>query len=346
MADQFGMVTHLAGQALRTGWYLGLHEATDRVTNVLGRDLPRYRPAGPVPSTRRLVQDLGKLLLIDAQNVRDGIYPSPEGEDGPLVRQVRRAVAMFADLPEAMRRRKAGEGEEVASLPGASDLPDYFVQNFHYQSGGYLTDKSARLYDVQVETLFLGAANAMRRQALRPLSEAIRGRDQRHLSVLDVACGTGRFIDQVAQTFPVVPVTGVDLSLPYLSEAHRFLAGRRRVELLQANAESLPFADESQDVVTCIFLFHELPAEVRRRVAGEFARVLKPGGRMVFIDSLQLGDRPDFDGLLEAFPAKFHEPYYENYLGDDVEAIFADANLAHTASWNAFLSKVVVCRKP
>jgi len=186
----------------------------------------------------------------------------------------------------------------------------------------------------------------MRRQALRPLSEAIRGRDQRHLSILDVACGTGRFIDQVAQTFPVVPVKGVDLSLPYLSEAHRFLAGRRCVELLQANAESLPFADESQDVVTCIFLFHELPAEVRRRVAGEFARVLKPGGRLVFIDSLQFGDRPDFDGLLEAFPAKFHEPYYENYLGDDVEMIFADANLVSMASWNAFLSKVVVCRKP
>jgi ubiquinone/menaquinone biosynthesis C-methylase UbiE len=51
---------------------------------------------------------------------------------------------------------------------------------------------------------------------------------------------------------------------------------------------------DSQDAVTSLFLFHELPLKVRRIVFRECARVLKPGGRLVLVDSLQRGDRPDY----------------------------------------------------
>jgi ubiquinone/menaquinone biosynthesis C-methylase UbiE len=60
--------------------------------------------------------------------------------------------------------------------------------------------------------------------------------------------------------------------------------------------------------VTSIFVFHELPPKVRRVAFREFARVMKPGGRFVLVDSLQRGDQPDYDGLIELFPQNFHEP--------------------------------------
>ena len=47
-----------------------------------------------------------------------------------------------------------------------SAFPDYYLRNFHYQTGGYLSERSAKLYDQQVEVLFIGSADAMRRQAL------------------------------------------------------------------------------------------------------------------------------------------------------------------------------------
>ena len=55
---------------------------------------------------------------------------------------------------------------------------------------------------------------------------------------------------------------------------------------------------------------------MRRRVTAEIARILKPGGLFVFVDSLQWGDVEAYDGLLEAFPQRFHEPYYLDYLSD------------------------------
>ena len=107
----------------------------------------------------------------------------------------------------------------------------------------------------------------------------------------------------------------------------------------------MPLPDASQDIVTSIFLFHELPPEARRAVAAEFARVLKPGGILVFMDSLQMGDKPGWDGMLEAFPVRFHEPYFRHYAIDDLDALFNSVGLAPCETRSAFLSKLIVRRK-
>ena len=218
------------------------------------------------------------------------------------------------------------------------------MQNFHYQTGGYLTRELAELYDLQVEVLFSGSTNAMRRQCLVPIFEYLRGRDQRRMRFMDAACGTGRFLRFVKQAFPRLEVHGCDLSAAYVAEAADHVRPYE-VAITCANAERLPEADASFDIVASQFLFHEVPPDVRRTITGEFARVLKPGGCLVFMDSLQLGDRQNYDGLLRAFPETFHEPYYDSYLEEDLEALFADLGLRVTMRKPVFLSKLVVCEK-
>jgi ubiquinone/menaquinone biosynthesis C-methylase UbiE len=170
----------------------------------------------------------------------------------------------------------------------------------------------------------------------------MRGRDQRRVTLLDVACGTGRFLRQVRLAYPAMTLKGLDLSRAYLDEAARHLEGLRGAELLEAPAERMPLADASVDIVTSIFLFHELPPDVRRQVTAEFARVLKPGGLLVLMDSLQMGDRPGWDGMLEAFPHRFHEPYYRHYAMDDLDGMFSQAGLAPREQSLPFLSKLMV----
>jgi len=103
--------------------------------------------------------------------------------------------------------------------------------------------------------------------------------------------------------------------------------------------------NNSCDAVTSVFTLHELPPKVRRTVIGEAGRVLKLGGRLVMLDSLQRGDEPDYDGMLERFPQLYHEPYYESYLSEDFPAIARRCGLAHRRDTNAFVSKVMVFDK-
>jgi ubiquinone/menaquinone biosynthesis C-methylase UbiE len=262
-----------------------------------------------------------------------------------LPRHLARVRRMFADLPQAYARRAGRDAGTARTEPSAARVPAYYAQDFHFQTGGYLTEGSAQLYDVQVETLFMGAAGPMRRTALAPIAEYMRGRDQRQARLLDVACGTGRFLRQVRLAWPAMRLVGLDLSRPYLEEARRQLEGLRAAELIEAAAERMPLADASVDIVTSIFLYHELPPDVRREATAKIARVLKPDGLFVFLDSLQMGDRPGWDGLIEAFPHRFHEPYYRHYATDDIEGMFGAAGLEPELTTTPFLSKLMVRRK-
>src|SRR2546423_14415451 len=77
----------------------------------------------------------------------------------------------------------------------------------------------------------------------------------------------------------------------------------------------------------------------------ECARVLKPGGRLVLVDSLQHGDQPDCEGLLELFPQNYHEPYYVGYTNEDFSALATSCGLTHIRDVKAFVSKVMVFDK-
>lgn len=349
MAHTIGMAAHAGAQAVRLGLYLGLNRIVGWRTSALGLEktqAPVETPRGPVPSQADLLRDLVSVLMQDAAAVRDGLYP-PMADEPSLPVQLARIRDMLADLPSTVARRNDRDAStaRASANANADALPDYFVQDFHFQTDGYLSDRSARLYDLQVETLFYGAAGAMRRQGLRPIAAYMHGRDQRGINLLDVACGTGRLLRAIRLAYPAMKLAGLDLSHAYLNEARRHMSGLRSVDFMAANAETIPLPNASQDIVTTVFLFHELPPEIRRRVAAEMARVLKPGGLLVFIDSLQMGDRPAYDGLLEMFPARFHEPYYRHYAIDDLDRVFSDVGLEATEQSTAFLSKMMVRRK-
>jgi ubiquinone/menaquinone biosynthesis C-methylase UbiE len=344
MISPLDRLSFLTRQGLRVAWYMGHYFATQDFRHA-GKEAPQPQPAPPPRSNSfDLFGELAALFRRDLENVASGYYPLPRDHDGSLAEVLSLSRAFFADVPVAAERKSARAGREIYHPELAREFPDYFLQNFHYQTGGYLTEESARLYDTQVEVLFSGTANAMRRQCIVPIAEFLRGRDQRKLRLLDVACGTGRFLRFLKEAFPRLALTGLDLSPPYLEEARRYLAPYSAV-LEIGKAEALPFPASTFDLVTSIYLFHEVPREVRRQIAGEFARVLKPSGRLVFMDSLQLGDRPGFDGLLEAFPRNFHEPYFGDYLRDDLRAVFAAAGLRPVSVETFFLSKRIVCEK-
>jgi len=312
-------LTFNASQALRVSWFFGQKLLAARVSRPV--PLPEPLRGRPMPDKRRILADLWTLIEQDWRNIEAGHYAPPEDGLGSPFEALRRAADFFADLRAVEHRRHGAPDERILSEVPPGTYPSYYLQKFHFQSDGYLSGASAERYDHQVEVLFGGAAAAMRRQALVPLKAALLGRPGARL--LDVGCGTGRFLREVKANYPRLETTGLDLSPYYLAVAQRDLRSWSRVQLVLGAAEAIPFADSQFDAVTCVYLFHELPPGVRRAVVAEIRRVLKPGGMLVFVDSLQPGDEPDYDAMLDYFPVAFHEPYYASYLREDLERMWS-----------------------
>jgi ubiquinone/menaquinone biosynthesis C-methylase UbiE len=329
-----------AAQTARISWFFGQKMLAARVSRPVSA--PEALRGRPVPDRRRILADLQALIEQDWRNIEAGHYAPPTDDLGSPFEAMRRAVDFFADLSTVERRRHgAPEARLVADVP-ADGYPSYYLQTFHFQTDGYLSRASADRYDHQVEVLFGGGAAAMRRQALVPLKAAVGGR--REARLLDVACGTGQFLRQVKANYPRLHVSGLDLSPHYLAVARRALQAWSRVSLVRGAAEAMPFAAAQFDAVTCIYLFHELPPEVRRGVVGEIRRILKPGGTLIFVDSLQTGDEPDYDAMLDYFPVAFHEPYYESYLREDLDRLWSPG-FTLGERFPAYFSKVVSYRR-
>ena len=344
MATALDKLLYDTAQTARVSWFFGQKLLAARLSKPM--PLPDSFKGRPMPDRRRILVDLRRLLERDWRNIEAGLYAAPEGWRGNPLTELRDAVDFFSDLRHVEARRHGDPADSLLKSPEAARYPAYYRRNFHFQSDGYLSAASAERYDHQVEVLFGGGAAAMRRQALVPLRDALLEIEGgfRSARLLDIACGTGGFLAEVKRNYPRLAVTGVDLSAPYLDVARRRLAPWSRVSLVEANAEALPIADASVDIVTCVYLFHELPKRARKAVAAEIRRLLKPGGKLVYIDSLQTGDEPDYDAMLDWFPVAFHEPYYASYLKEDLPRLFGP-ELQPISGTPAYLSKVSSFRR-
>jgi ubiquinone/menaquinone biosynthesis C-methylase UbiE len=303
----------------------------------------RTRRTHPLPSRAELLAAIGALFAEDWRNVEAGLYP-PQLDWRAELSLARRSVSYLRDVPKVVQRQKHNRHRDVE--PTKEQLPTYYQRNFHFQTDGYLSERSARLYDFQVETLFAGTAGAMRRRAFVPIARYLRRRGKAAQVLLDVGAGTGAFLSFVQQQCPDLATIALDLSEPYLARAQRRAARRgQHTRFLVGPAEAIALDDASVDIVCSVYLFHELPPAIRARAAREIARVLKPGGLLVLADSIQYGDARGFDGLLELFPGLFHEPYYASYARSDLKALFAQEGLLPMQVDIAYLTKILSFEK-
>jgi len=115
--------------------------------------------------------------------------------------------------------------------------------------------------------------------------------DQGYDRSLEIGAGTGYFSLNLLQSGAVRQATCTDISPGMV----RTLAGNAArlgltVRTARADAESLPFADQSFDLVLGHAVLHHLP-DVERAMH-EFHRVLRPGGRIAFAgEPSRTGDR-------------------------------------------------------
>ncbi|MGL5796121.1 MAG: class I SAM-dependent methyltransferase [Waterburya sp.] len=347
-------LTKLAYQGLQEGKKVFgfLHkQISDRLTStVIPEQKDKSQPLSP-EILEKLQVKLKKLEEQDWQDAQRGVYPSSLLFDNPWSDFFRYYPEVWLDMFKIWSRLQKKEYQQFDQSIDQEGYPNYYLQNFHYQTDGYLSDMSANLYDLQVEILFNGAADAMRRRILAPLKQGLQAFSHlppQQLKVLDIACGTGRTLKMIRGALPKAALFGTDLSPAYLRKANQLLSEipGELPQLLQANAEKLPFLDNYFQGLTSVFLFHELPASARQEVINEAFRILQPGGVFVICDSMQAIDSPDFQIMMNNFPAIFHEPYYRHYTTDNLEERLTNAGFTNVEVTNHFVSKYWTAYKP
>src|SRR6266404_4031283 len=159
------------------------------------------------------------------------------------------------------------------SAPDLSKIQK-FREHLHQEWTGDKTVAAWRKWHAQIAAFTRGATEAILESAhLRP-----------GMRVLDLASGVGDpALSIAAEVAPSGRVTATELGLGMISLAEELARKKSlaNIEFREANAESLPFADASFDVLSCrfgIMFFPDLAKALR-----ECLRVLKPGGRAAFV---------------------------------------------------------------
>jgi ubiquinone/menaquinone biosynthesis C-methylase UbiE len=338
-------LTAAAEEALHVWRHRGLAVSMGLGYSIWRRLLQPSTPTLERKTVETLAKRFERLLQQDLANARAGYYPRSLLHQFPLFAYLARMPEALLELPRVLLRSYRGRYDDLPAEAKPETYPRYYRRTFHWQSDGWLSDRSARIYDASVEFLFGGTADVMRRMAIPPLVDAVAATQQPR--ILDVACGTGRFLSQLGRALPHARLYGLDMSPFYVRHARRSLERELEgdVALVAEDAARMPWADGFFDAVASVYLFHELPPRVRRKVAGEIRRVLKPGGTVVICDSAQLSDSAEIADALHAFPAGYHEPYYKGYLRDDLSALLRECGFEVVSAVPFLVSKVVVARK-
>lgn len=150
----------------------------------------------------------------------------------------------------------------------------------------------ARRYDLMNTLLSFNRDKYWRRFAVSRTGLAAGGR------ALDVCCGTGRLAVELARVSgPEGRVVGIDFCRAMLDVAAGNIARTpyaATIDLVEANAMALPFADDSFDTATIGFALRNVPDIAA--VLAEMRRVVRPGGTVVSLELAKPG-APGFKQL-------------------------------------------------
>ena len=165
-----------------------------------------------------------------------------------------------------MESSKLADKQKVI-LPSAADKPVYVNQMFA---------RIAPTYDL-MNRLMSGGQDQRWRELLLDLCDLpVQGR------LLDVGTGTGDIAAAARQRKPSIDVVGVDFTYEMMAVG-KSRASRRQLPFVQGDTLALPFADSCFDAVVSGFLLRNVVD--RKAVLAEHARVTKPGGRVVCLET-------------------------------------------------------------
>ncbi|RKZ99775.1 MAG: methyltransferase [Gammaproteobacteria bacterium] len=157
-------------------------------------------------------------------------------------------------------------------------VPKYLEETYWW---AYVHPTSVQIFERQwlVNLILWGNFARLRDTALDAMGQKIKGNN------LQVACVYGDFSQKMAaRVDSESELHVIDVAPVQIENARKKLKGHANVFLHHQDSTCLKFEDEQFDNIVLFFLLHEQPETVRAKTVEEAMRVVKPGGKVVFID--------------------------------------------------------------
>ena len=183
----------------------------------------------------------------------------------------------------------------------------------------------------------IGGLHAATARKILPDLPEMTPRLESGANVLEVGCGTGRFLMHMAKAWPKAHCTGIDIDPTGIEIARKNISAaglQSRVEVIAGDIADLPKA--GADAVVMIEVLHEIAPQIRQHVINGCAQVLKPGGWLLIVDetypsTLEEARRPEFQFPLQT---AFEEMTWGNVIPtrEEQEQLFANAGFKGAAN--------------
>ena len=209
------------------------------------------------------------------------------------VSEVKDEAIVLEKAISAIEKPAGATGKRGFQVSAHVPIPKYLSQTYWW---AYLHPFGVRVFERQwlVNLILWGNFARLRDSVLRELGEKIDGR------VLQIACVYGNFTDRIVERLdPAGHLDVVDVAPVQLNNLTAKLPHSARVTLHHQDSTNLEFSDASFDNVVVFFLLHEQPEDVRARTVAEAARVVRPGGKLIFVDYHQPRRRNPFRYIMQ-----------------------------------------------
>jgi len=237
-----------------------------------------------------------------------------------------------------------------------TEMPKYYSRTFHGYDDGNLCLQAALEQELAFIAIAMRDIPGCGLESIRVLRESYKrflrslyglpsntgseSREQLHppaplpRKIVDLGCGTGMSTYSVHEVLPDVPIIGVDLSPHFLAMANyrleREWEPQPPITFKNGDITQTRLPDASCDLVTLMYVCHELPSNIQPLVLAEAYRILSPGGHIFFCDQ-----NPSAEPYAKMSPIAFSvfrstEPYLAEYFRFDMENAFTAAGFVKT----------------
>lgn len=270
---------HLIDLGVELGLFSAIAARPDVRPDALSHELGLHAPY--VAAWCTSAQSLG-LLDAEADPYPGAEPPSPGVSPGAAWRF---RLAPFVDqvLANSGHPRYLGG---YAQLGTRHATEDYRHARTAFRSGATLPFQGRSEEFAELVAQSLAGVNLMVARKILPglpeVAAALAGQG----ALLDVGCGAGRLLVQLAKAFPLARCTGIDIDPTGLAAARAALAKlglQERVRLVEGDLRTAVEAG-SFDLVVMVEVLHEIDPAVRPELLRGCARALRPGGSLVIVD--------------------------------------------------------------